>query len=156
MTETRGNPKNKMAKGEEDYWRGEKRRNQGTFEEDDGSVAPKRVRGISLMGDNGNDDKSDEALINCTHPLEPTVDKTAVSQQNRRKKVTLAPRLGAWGTMKFLLKIMWILCLCVPTSMASTAVIQERYLPGYYLRGQRLEESLVSPMNPRYQREDII
>ena len=113
---------------------------------------PKRVRG------QGTSDKDDDEsrLINTIQTRDLTVDKDAVSQLHSRKKVVPKTRFGIWGTMKFLLKILWILCLCIPTSSASTAAISERYLSmnhlGEYKSEISLEESLGSLMDPRYRR----
>ena len=136
-----------MAKAEEEYWRGQKRIHHEESEEDDVPVSHKRVSGETTR-----DNETDDNSINNLKPMETVGDRSSVSNQQRSKKVTLGPGLGAWGTMKFLLKIMWILCLIVPTSMTSTTVIPERYLSGYHLGGKRSEASLGSPMDPRCRR----
>ena len=90
---------NKMAKGEEDYWRGQKRILQEEFKEDGGPVIPKRIRGGATRDSDTNDNG-----INNLKPPETVGDSSSVSTQQRSKKVTLGPGLGAWGTMKFLLR----------------------------------------------------
>ena len=82
-----------MAKNEEQYWRGEKRRDQGSSEEEEGAMNPKRVRG-EWTGDK-NDDKGDESLINTIQTRDLTADKGAVSQLHSRKKVV--PKNEVWN-----------------------------------------------------------
>jgi len=96
-------PKSKMAKNEEQYWRGEKRRDPGSSEEEEGAMNPKRVRGKWTGDKEDEEEEDDESLINNIQTGGLTTDKGSVSQLHSRNKVVPKTRTGIWETMKSLL-----------------------------------------------------